>query len=160
MGDARRCWPITFLSSPYPRTDAAVAKGADLATRSPPLFDIHLPGDTYIGVITAVFGTALGVGLVWYMWWLAWLSFAVIAVSLIARAVLGDRHPGRSPLPRSSGNTGPGLRCGRPRPSLAALGGITETTALPPLNTQGRPRNEHSCPSPRPDLGRRTRPRP
>jgi cytochrome o ubiquinol oxidase subunit I len=55
--------------------------------------DIHLPGATYIGVITAVFGTALGFGLVWYMWWLAWLSLAVIGASLIGRALLGDRHP-------------------------------------------------------------------
>ena len=72
----------------------AVAKGAGLGYQEPVSYsDIHLPGDTYIGVITAVFGTALGVGLVWYMWWLAWLAFAVIAVSLIARAALGDRHP-------------------------------------------------------------------
>jgi cytochrome o ubiquinol oxidase subunit I len=54
--------------------------------------DIHLPGPTYVGVIAAVFGTGLGFGLVWYMWWLAWLSLAIVAVSLIARAFLGDRH--------------------------------------------------------------------
>jgi cytochrome o ubiquinol oxidase subunit 1 len=72
----------------------AVAKGAGLGYQEPASYsDIHLPGDTHIGVITAVFGTALGFGLVWYMWWLAWLSFAVIAVSLTGRALLGDRHP-------------------------------------------------------------------
>jgi cytochrome o ubiquinol oxidase subunit 1 len=72
----------------------AEAKEAGFGYQEPASYsDIHLPGATYIGVITAVFGTALGFGLVWYMWWLAWLSLAVIAVSLIGRGLLGDRHP-------------------------------------------------------------------
>ncbi len=43
--------------------------------------------------IMAVFGTAFGFGMIWYMWWLAALSFAVMAVSFIARALRGDRAP-------------------------------------------------------------------
>jgi cytochrome o ubiquinol oxidase subunit 1 len=76
----------------------AVAKEAGFGYQEPTSYsDIHLPGNTWAGVIAAVFGTALGFGLVWHMWWLAWLSLAVLAVSLIARALLGDRHPVKIP---------------------------------------------------------------
>ncbi|HVB69082.1 MAG TPA: cbb3-type cytochrome c oxidase subunit I [Acetobacteraceae bacterium] len=72
----------------------AVAKEAGFGYQEPASYpDIQLPGHTYIGVIAAVFGTTLGFALVWYMWWLAWLSLAVLAVSLIGRALSGDRHP-------------------------------------------------------------------
>jgi len=71
----------------------AVAKEAGFGYQEPVSYsDIHLPGDTWVGIITAVFGTALGFGLVWYMWWLAILSLAVLAVTLVARGLLGDRH--------------------------------------------------------------------
>jgi cytochrome o ubiquinol oxidase subunit I len=76
----------------------AVAKEAGLGYQEPASYsDVYLPGDTNIGVVTAVFGTALGFGLVWYMWWLALVSLAVIAASLIGRALLGDRHPVKIP---------------------------------------------------------------
>jgi cytochrome o ubiquinol oxidase subunit I len=72
----------------------AVAKEHGAGYQEPPAYsDIHLPGNTYIGLIAAVFGTTLGFGLVWHIWWLAILSLAVVAVSLIGRALLGDRHP-------------------------------------------------------------------
>jgi cytochrome o ubiquinol oxidase subunit 1 len=71
----------------------AVSKKAGFGYQEPASYrDINLKGDAYVGVITAGFGTALGFGLVWYMWWLAWLSLAVVAVSLIRKALLGDRH--------------------------------------------------------------------
>ena len=71
----------------------AVAKEAGFGYQEPVSFsDIHLPGDTWVGIITAVFGTALGFGLVWYMWWLAILSFAVLAVTLVGRGLTGDRR--------------------------------------------------------------------
>jgi cytochrome o ubiquinol oxidase subunit I len=72
----------------------AVAKEAGFGYQEPVAFsDIHLPGDTWVGVITAVFGAALGFGLVWHVWWLALLTLAVLAVTLVGRALLGDRHP-------------------------------------------------------------------
>ncbi|MFC2967303.1 cbb3-type cytochrome c oxidase subunit I [Acidimangrovimonas pyrenivorans] len=69
----------------------AVAKAAGAGYPEAEAYgDIHLPGNTYMGVIMAVFGTALGFGLVWYMWWLALLSVAVIAVAVIARGFVED----------------------------------------------------------------------
>jgi cytochrome o ubiquinol oxidase subunit I len=76
------------------RDPFAVAKEAGFGYQEPAFFsDIHLPGDTWVGIISAVFGTALGFGLVWYMWWLATLSFVVLAITLVGRGLLGDRHP-------------------------------------------------------------------
>lgn len=113
-GDPWNAWTLEWATpSPVPsynfpvvphihaRDAFAAAKEAGFGYQEPVSYsDIHLPGATYIGVITAVFGTALGFGLVWYMWWLAWLSLAVIAVSLIGRALLGDRHPVTIPAAR------------------------------------------------------------
>ncbi len=76
----------------HAREAFAVAKEAGLGYQAPPAYaDIHLPGDTWMGVILAVFGTAFGFGMIWYMWWLAALSFAVMAVAFIGRALRGDR---------------------------------------------------------------------
>ena len=76
----------------HAREAFAVAKEAGMGYQEPKEYsDIHLPGDTYMGVIMAVFGTAFGFGMIWYMWWLAAVSFAVMAVSFIARALRGDQ---------------------------------------------------------------------
>ncbi len=76
----------------HAREAFAVAKEAGRGYQEPTGYaDIHLPGDTYMGVIMAVFGTAFGFGMIWYMWWLAVVSFAVMAVAFIVRALRGDR---------------------------------------------------------------------
>ena len=91
--------PVRAYNFPViPHIDArdafAVAKAAGHRYVRPSAYsDIHLPGDTLIGVIAAVCGTTLGFGLVWYLWWLAALSLAVLLVALIGRALRGDRHP-------------------------------------------------------------------
>jgi cytochrome o ubiquinol oxidase subunit 1 len=77
----------------FAREAFAVAKESDANYQAPKAYsDIHLPGNTWIGLIVAVFGTLLGFAMVWYIWWLAIASFTVIIVSLIARALRGDRH--------------------------------------------------------------------
>jgi len=44
---------------------------------------IHMPRNTWAGVVLAVLSTALGFALIWYMWWLAILSFVgIIAVAI------------------------------------------------------------------------------
>ncbi|WP_116133635.1 cbb3-type cytochrome c oxidase subunit I [Tropicimonas sp. IMCC34043] len=78
----------------HSREAFASAKAAGAGYPEPASYaDIDLPGPTWTGLVMAIFGTTLGFGLIWYMWWLAALSFAVIAVTLIGRAIRGDRHP-------------------------------------------------------------------
>ena len=78
----------------FARNAFVVAKEGGAGYQEPRSYsDIHLPGDTSVGVIAAVFGTALAFGMVWHIWWLAVLSLAVIMVSLVGRALRGDRHP-------------------------------------------------------------------
>jgi len=96
-------WATPSPVRPYnfpliPRIDSldafAVAKAAGNRYPRPSSYpDIHLPGDTYVGVIAALCGTALGFGLVWYMWWLACGALALMLGALIWRALSGDRHP-------------------------------------------------------------------
>ena len=62
--------------------------------------DIHLPGNTRVGVIAAVFGTTLGFALVWHIGWLACSSLALVLGALIGRALGGDRHPLTIPAAR------------------------------------------------------------
>ncbi|WEK06442.1 MAG: cytochrome o ubiquinol oxidase subunit I [Candidatus Devosia phytovorans] len=46
--------------------------------------EIHMPRNTWAGVVLAGLATVLGFALIWYMWWLAILSFAaIIAVAII-----------------------------------------------------------------------------
>ncbi|WP_241560094.1 cbb3-type cytochrome c oxidase subunit I [Solirhodobacter olei] len=76
----------------HAREAFAVAKEAGMGYQEPKKYsDIHLPGDTYMGVIMAVFGTGFGFGMIWYMWWLAIVCFAVMAVAFVGRALRGDR---------------------------------------------------------------------
>lgn len=78
----------------HAREAFAVAKEAGVGYQTPSRYcDIHLPGNTMIGVVMAVFGSSFGFGMVWHMWWMALGSLAVILVALIARALRGDRHP-------------------------------------------------------------------
>ena len=91
--------PVRAYNFPrIPRIDSldafAVAKAAGNRYPRPSAYsDIHLPGDTYVGVVAALFGTTFGFGLVWYMWWLAWVSLALMLGAVLWRALTGDRHP-------------------------------------------------------------------
>jgi cytochrome o ubiquinol oxidase subunit 1 len=70
----------------------AMAKASGAAYQSPERFNnIHLPGSTRMGVVMAVFGTALGFGLVWYMWWMAAASLAAILVAVLGRSFGEDQ---------------------------------------------------------------------
>lgn len=72
----------------------AVAKEAGAGYQAPKTYsDIHLPGDTMMGVVMAVFGSGFGFGMVWHIWWMVVISFAIMALSFIGRAIRGDRHP-------------------------------------------------------------------
>jgi cytochrome o ubiquinol oxidase subunit I len=77
----------------FAREAFATAKEAGFTHEAPKQYsDLHLPGNTWMGLIMAVFGTLLGFAMVWYMWWLAILSFGVMVVSLVVRGLRGDRH--------------------------------------------------------------------
>ena len=78
----------------HAREAFAVAKEAGGGYQEPKHYsDIHLPGDTNMGLVMAVGGTLFGFAMIWHIWWLALVSFAFMAVSFIGRALRGDRHP-------------------------------------------------------------------
>ncbi|WP_102223217.1 cbb3-type cytochrome c oxidase subunit I [Acidimangrovimonas sediminis] len=78
----------------HAREAFAVAKEAGAGYQQPTKYtDIHLPGNTWMGVVMMVFGTGFAFAMIWYMWWLAILCLAIVVVSFVGRAIRGDRHP-------------------------------------------------------------------
>ena len=53
--------------------------------------DIHMPRNTWAGIVLAGLSVALGFALIWYMWWLAVLSFVGIIVVAILHTFNYDR---------------------------------------------------------------------
>ncbi|MDN8980678.1 cytochrome o ubiquinol oxidase subunit I, partial [Staphylococcus aureus] len=53
--------------------------------------DIHMPRNTWTGIVLAGLSAVLGFALIWYMWWLAILSFAGILIVSIAHTFNYDR---------------------------------------------------------------------
>jgi len=53
--------------------------------------DIHMPHNTWAGIVLAGLSVALGFALIWYMWWLAVLSFVGIIVVAILHTFNYDR---------------------------------------------------------------------
>jgi cytochrome o ubiquinol oxidase subunit 1 len=53
--------------------------------------DIHMPRNTWAGIVLAGLSVVLGFALIWYMWWLAALSFAGILVVAIMHTFNYDR---------------------------------------------------------------------
>jgi cytochrome o ubiquinol oxidase subunit 1 len=53
--------------------------------------DIHMPRNTWAGIVLAGLSVVLGFALIWYMWWLAVLSFIGILVVAIAHTFNYDR---------------------------------------------------------------------
>jgi cytochrome o ubiquinol oxidase subunit I len=52
---------------------------------------IHMPKNTGVGVVLALFSTVLGFALVWYVWWLAALAVAALFVVAIGHTFNYDR---------------------------------------------------------------------
>jgi cytochrome o ubiquinol oxidase subunit 1 len=53
--------------------------------------DIHMPRNTWAGIVLAGLSVVLGFALIWYMWWLAVLSFAGILIVSIMHTFNYDR---------------------------------------------------------------------
>lgn len=45
---------------------------------------IHMPKNSWAGVVMSAFATAMGFGFIWHIWWLVYASFAGIIISWIA----------------------------------------------------------------------------
>lgn len=88
--------PVPAYNFPIvPTVDArdafAMAKASGAAYQTPARFNnIHLPGKTRLGVVSAVGGTALGFGLVWHMWWLAIAALIFVVASVLGRTFTED----------------------------------------------------------------------
>jgi cytochrome o ubiquinol oxidase subunit I len=52
---------------------------------------IHMPKNTWAGVVLAALSTVFGFAMIWYIWWLAALSFAAIIATAIAHTFDYDR---------------------------------------------------------------------
>lgn len=46
--------------------------------------EIHMPHNTWAGIVISAFATAFGFAMIWYIWWLAIVSFVAMIVSFIA----------------------------------------------------------------------------
>ncbi len=52
--------------------------------------DIHMPANTSVGFLLAIFSGILGFGMIWHIWWLGIFAFIAIIITLIVRSL--DMH--------------------------------------------------------------------
>uniref|UniRef100_UPI003B3A5CA7 cbb3-type cytochrome c oxidase subunit I n=1 Tax=Sphingomonas sp. TaxID=28214 RepID=UPI003B3A5CA7 len=52
---------------------------------------IHMPKNTWAGIVLAGLSTVFGVAMIWYMWWLAVLAFVALVVTAIVNTFDYDR---------------------------------------------------------------------
>jgi cytochrome o ubiquinol oxidase subunit 1 len=52
--------------------------------------DIHMPRNTCVGLLIAIFSAILGFGLIWHIWWLAAISAVAVLVTVILRTFDND----------------------------------------------------------------------
>lgn len=67
-------------------------KQKEMAFQRPQTFErIHMPKNTWAGVVISLFATIMGFGLIWYMWWMAVLGAVGILVSWVVRSFERDK---------------------------------------------------------------------